>query len=51
MGGGDDQYIPDASQHEDGEGIVDHGFVVNGLELFADHARDGIEAGASPTCE
>ena len=43
-GGGDDGDIPDARQHEDTEGIVDHGLVTDRHELFADAARQRIQA-------
>ena len=35
-GGGDNQNPADSRQHEDAERVVDHGFVVDGQQLFAD---------------
>ena len=48
-GGGDDQDIPDPCLHEDGNRIVNHRFVVNREQLFADALRNGVKprAGAA----
>ena len=43
---GDEQDVADAREHEGGERVVDHGLVVDGQELLAHGARDGIEASA-----
>lgn len=36
MRSGNDQYFIDPCQHEGGQGIIDHGFIINGHDLFAD---------------
>ena len=43
--GGDEENVPDAGQHEDRQGIVDHGLVIDRQELFAHHLGNGIEPG------
>jgi len=45
FGGADDQDFADARQHQDGQRVIDHGFVVHRQQLFADDPRDGIEPG------
>ena len=47
FGGGDDQDFAYSGQHQYGQGIVDHGFVVHGQELFGYTACDGVEACAA----
>ena len=42
VGGGDDENLTDACQHQYGYRVVDHGFVEDGNQLFADALRDGI---------
>jgi hypothetical protein len=39
---GDEQDVPNARQHQRRQRIVDHRFVINREQLFADHARDRI---------
>lgn len=51
FGGGDDEDIPDARQHEYGERVVDHGFVVYREELFGYASGDWVEAGAGAAGE
>jgi len=48
--GGDDEDIPKSRQHENAEGIVDHGFVVDREKLFAGAEGEGIEPGARASC-
>ena len=47
VGGGDDEDIPYAGEHQYRDGIVDHRFVEDGKQLFADPFGDGIEARAA----
>ena len=47
FGGGNDQDFAYSRQHQYGQGIVNHGFVVHGQELLGHAARDGIEACAA----
>ena len=35
-----------AGEHEHGQGVVHHGFVVHGQQLLGNAARDGVETGA-----
>ena len=42
--GGDDEDLADASQHEYGDGVVNHGLVVHGDHLLGDAFGDGVEA-------
>ena len=44
---GNDQNIADSCQHQYGQGIVNHGLVVHGQQLFGYPARDGVEASAA----
>ena len=44
---GDDQNFPDAAEHQYRQGVVDHRFVENGQQLFADPFGDGVQAGAA----
>jgi len=46
-GRGNDQDLAHPRQHEYGEGIVDHGLVIDRQQLFADGAGQGIKPGAS----
>ena len=48
-GGGDDQDLADARQHQHGERVVDHRLVVDRQQLLADDQRDRIQprAGAA----
>lgn len=46
LGGGDDEDIPDACQHQGGQGIVYHRFVVDGQGLLGNAFGDGIQPGA-----
>ena len=39
---GDDQYVADSGEHEHGNRIVDHRFVVDRKQLLADSFGDGI---------
>jgi len=47
--GGDDENVPDARHHQGGQGIVDHGLVVNRQKLLRRHHCQGIQprAGAA----
>lgn len=45
--GGNNQDFAYSCQHQYGQGIVNHGFVVHGQELLGHAARDGIEACAA----
>jgi hypothetical protein len=45
-GGGDDQDLGDPGQHERGQRVVDHRFVVDGHQLLADGVGDRIQPGA-----
>ena len=49
--GGDDQDILDPRQHQGGQGVVDHGFVVNGKQLFAGNHGQGVQPGAGAACQ
>ena len=51
MRGGDDQDIPDARQHEGGQRVVDHRFVVNREQLLADQTGEWIEPRSCPARE
>ena len=46
LGGGDDEDIPDACQHQGGQGIVYHRFVVDGQGLFGYALGNGVETRA-----
>ena len=35
LGGGDNEYLPDPREHQRGQGVVDHGLVVDGQQLLA----------------
>ena len=50
-GGGDDQDVLDARQHEGGQRVVDHGLVVDRQQLLGGHERERIQAGAGPAGE
>ena len=45
MGGGDDEDVLYPREHEDAQGVVDHGLVVDGHELLAHHLGQGEVAG------
>ena len=47
MGRGDHQHLPDARQHQGGEGVIHHGLVVDRQQLLADRPRDGVQAGTA----
>ena len=47
----DDEYLPDPRKHERRQGIVDHRLVVDGEQLLAHRARDGIQPRARPASE
>ena len=47
---GDDEDIPDASQHEHRDGVVHHRFVKDGEQLLADALGDGVETSAGAAC-
>ena len=49
--GADDQNFADASQHQHGERVIDHGFIVHRQELLTDRSRQWIQARASPPCQ
>ena len=46
FGGGNDEDVADAGEHQHGQGVVDHGFVVHGQQLLGNAACDGVETGA-----
>ena len=48
---GDDQDVPDASQHEGAERVVDHGLVVDRQQLLGGHERERVQAGSGPAGE
>ena len=48
---GDDQDVPDASQHEGGQRVVDHGLVVDRQQLLGGHERERVQARAGPAGE
>jgi len=48
---GYDEYVPNSGQHEDGEGVVDHGFVVHRQQLFGDASGDWVQTGARASGE
>ena len=48
---GDDQDVPDASQHEGAKRIVDHGLVVDRQQLLGGHERERVQARAGPAGE
>ena len=48
---GDDQDVPDASQHEGGQRVVDHGLVVDRQQLLGGDERERVQAGAGPAGE
>lgn len=48
---GDETDIPDTSHHQGGQGIVDHGLVINGHELLADAEGQRIQTGAGAACQ
>lgn len=48
---GDDQDVPDARQHEGGQRVVDHWFVVDRQQLLGGHERERVQAGAGPAGE
>ena len=48
---GDDQDIPDASQHEGAKRVVDHGLVVDRQQLLGGHERERVQARAGPAGE
>ena len=48
---GNQQNIPDTRQHQRGERIVDHRFVINREKLFAHGERKRVEPGSGTSCE
>jgi hypothetical protein len=50
LGIGDNQDVADTGKHQHGEGIVNHGFVVNRQQLFADAVSDRVKARAFAAC-
>ena len=48
---GDEADIPDAGHHQGGQGIIDHGLVINGHELLADAEGQRIQTGAGAACQ
>ena len=48
---GDDQDVPNARQHEGGQRVVDHGFVVDRQQLLGGHERERVQARAGPAGE
>ncbi len=51
VGRGDDEYVPDSSQHKDGERVIDHRLVPNRDKLFAHREGDGVKPGAGAAGE
>ena len=51
VGGGDDQDVADAGQHEGRERVIDHRLVVDRQKLFGDGLRDGMQAGSGTAGE
>lgn len=51
MGGGDDEDVLYPREHEDAQGVVDHGFVVDRHELLAHYLGEGEEPGPGTACE
>ena len=51
LGRGDDQDVADTRQHEHGQRVVDHRFVVHRDQLLADHPGERVEAGAGSARE
>ncbi len=49
LGGGDQEDLPDARQHEGGQRVVHHRLVVDGHQLLADPPGRGVEPRAGPT--
>ena len=47
----DDQDVPDTSQHEGGQRVVDHGLVVDRQQLLGGHKRERVQASAGPAGE
>ena len=47
---GDDHDVFDACYQESLEGIIDHGFVVDGEQVFVCDFCEGVEAGACAAC-
>ena len=47
----DDQDVPDAGQHQRGQRVVDHRFVVDRQQLLGHGQGDRIQAGTGPTGE
>ena len=47
VGRGDDQNITDARQHQSAKRVINHRFVIDGKQLFADRLRDWVEASAA----
>ena len=48
---GDDEDVPDPGHHQDGDGIVYHGLVVDGEKLLGHSLRNGIEARSAASGE
>ena len=46
LGGGNDQDIPDPGQHQRGQGIENHGFIINGKQLLRRNHSQRIQTGA-----
>ena len=49
--GTDNEYLPDACLHEYAHGVIYHGLVIDGHELFADALGDRIEPCAGPSSQ
>ena len=49
--GGDDQDVANARQHEGGQRVVDHGFVVDRQKLLGGHERERVQARAGTAGE
>ena len=51
MRSGDDEHIAHAREHESGERVVDHRFVVHRENLFGDGFGERVEACARSACK
>lgn len=45
---GDDEDVPDMREHERGQGVIDHGLVVDREQLFGCNHGEGVQPRARP---